>query len=72
MELEFYSDKRNEHRWRVVAANNKIVGASSESFKNAKDCVRNYKLVCWENTKLYVGVGIASGWLAGISIALAL
>lgn len=31
---EFYQDKRGEYRWRRVAANGNIVGASCEEYRN--------------------------------------
>ena len=38
---EFYKDAKNEWRWRRTAGNNRIVGASSEGYKNRLDCVAN-------------------------------
>ena len=38
---EFYKDAKGEWRWRRIAGNNRIVGASSEGYKNRKDCVAN-------------------------------
>jgi uncharacterized protein YegP (UPF0339 family) len=38
---EFYKDAKSEWRWRRVAGNNRIVGASSEGYKNRGDCVAN-------------------------------
>lgn len=38
---QFYTDARNEWRWRRVAANGRIVGASSEGYKNRTDCIAN-------------------------------
>lgn len=37
----FYRDKRNNWRWRRIARNGKIVGASHEGYQNKKDCVEN-------------------------------
>ncbi len=40
--LEFYKTfLRGQWRWRVTASNGKIVGASTESYKNKKDCIDN-------------------------------
>jgi uncharacterized protein YegP (UPF0339 family) len=36
--FEIYQDKAKEHRWHLKAANNKIVAASSEGYKNKADC----------------------------------
>ena len=42
-DLEFYKSGVifREWRWRVRAKNGKIIGASSEGYKNRKDCVYN-------------------------------
>lgn len=40
---EFYQDNRNEWRWRRTAPNGKIVGASTEGYKNRSDCMTNAK-----------------------------
>lgn len=37
--VTFYSDKRGEWRWRVVAGNGRILAVSSESYKNQLDCI---------------------------------
>ena len=38
---EFFKDRKKEWRWRRVARNGRIVGASSEGYKNRVDCVAN-------------------------------
>jgi uncharacterized protein YegP (UPF0339 family) len=38
---EFYKDSQNEWRWRRVASNGRIVGASTEGYKNKQDCIDN-------------------------------
>lgn len=47
--LEIYSRKpligRRQWRWRLKAANGKIIGASSESYNNYEDCEMNILLV---------------------------
>jgi len=40
---EFYKDPLNEWRWRRIAINGKIVGASAEGYKNKQDCIANAK-----------------------------
>jgi len=40
MEITIYKDKRGKYRWRIVADNGKIVGASSQGFAS-KDLVSN-------------------------------
>jgi uncharacterized protein YegP (UPF0339 family) len=37
---EVYRDARGEYRWRVRAANGRIVADSSEGYANRGDCVR--------------------------------
>ena len=38
---EFYTDAKKEHRWRRIAPNGRIVGASTEGYKNFTDCLTN-------------------------------
>ena len=38
---QFYKDKQNEWRWRRIASNGRIVGASSQGYQNRLDCVAN-------------------------------
>jgi len=38
---EFYQDASKSWRWRRVAGNGKIVGASSQGYTNKSDCVDN-------------------------------
>ena len=38
---EFYQDGLNEWRWRRIAPNGRIVGASSQGYKNKQDCIEN-------------------------------
>jgi Uncharacterized conserved protein len=38
---DFYQDSAGEWRWRRTAPNGRIVGASSEGYKNRADCVAN-------------------------------
>jgi len=40
---EFYKDAKGEWRWRRTSANGKIVGASTEGYKNKIDCIENAK-----------------------------
>ena len=41
--FEFYKDNSNEWRWRNKASNWKIIGASTEGYKNKTDCINNAK-----------------------------
>jgi len=38
---EFYKDARGDWRWRRVAPNGEIVGASTEGYENKQDCIDN-------------------------------
>lgn len=38
---EFYQDKKGEWRWRCIASNGRIVGASSEGYSSRANCVAN-------------------------------
>lgn len=38
---EIYQDHRGEWRWRRFAPNGRIVGESSEGYKNREHCVEN-------------------------------
>jgi uncharacterized protein YegP (UPF0339 family) len=38
---EIYKDSAGKWRWRRIAANGRIVGASSEGYTNRTDCVSN-------------------------------
>jgi len=40
---EFYTDKKQEHRWRRTAVNGVGVGASSEGYSSKADCKANAK-----------------------------
>jgi uncharacterized protein YegP (UPF0339 family) len=40
---EIYKDRRDEWRWRRRALNGRIVGASTEGYKNRSACVDNAK-----------------------------
>ena len=37
--VEIYREKCREWRWRLVAANNRIIADSGEGYKNKKDCI---------------------------------
>ena len=45
MEFELYKDKSGEWRWRLQAANNKIVADSGEGYHNKDDCIHGINLV---------------------------
>lgn len=38
---EFYQDGQHQWRWRRIASNGRIVGASSQGYANKSDCVEN-------------------------------
>lgn len=39
--LEIYQDNANEWRWRIIASNGEIIGASTEGYINQSDCLNN-------------------------------
>ncbi len=41
---KMYQDRVGEFRWKTLAGNNRTIGASTEGFKNAKDCESNAKM----------------------------
>ncbi len=45
---KFYKNQKKEWRWKRYAPNNKTVGASTESYKNKKDCESNAKRHGWK------------------------
>lgn len=38
---EIYQDDQHQWRWRCIAPNGNIVGASTEGYHNRKDCFEN-------------------------------
>lgn len=38
---DFYKDSKNEWRWRRVASNGRIVGASAEGYSSRTNCLEN-------------------------------
>lgn len=44
---EFYQDKQGLWRWRRIAPNGQIVGASTEGYKNKADCEANARRNGW-------------------------
>lgn len=38
---EIYQDASGEWRWRRTASNGRIVGSSSQGYKNRADCIEN-------------------------------
>ena len=38
---EFYLDGEKKWRWRRIASNGKIIGASTQGYANKSDCVEN-------------------------------
>lgn len=48
-EWEFYRDRAGDWRWRRTATNRKIVGASSEGYRNRSDCEANARRHGWQD-----------------------
>lgn len=53
--LDFYTDAAGEHRWRLLAANGKVVGASSEGFRDPREARFNADLVAWQVGRMLHG-----------------
>jgi uncharacterized protein YegP (UPF0339 family) len=45
MEYQVYTDASSQWRWRLQAANNRIIAVSSESYVNKQDCLNAITLV---------------------------
>ncbi len=43
--IEFYKDKAGKHRWRIIAENGRIIGASSQGFASKQMAQENLGLV---------------------------
>jgi len=39
--VEVYKDNQGEWRWRQIAPNGKVVGGSTQGYKNKQDCIEN-------------------------------
>jgi len=45
MHYQMYKDGYGQWRWRLVAANNKIIADSGEGYHNEQDCLHGIRLV---------------------------
>ncbi len=63
---KFYKDKAGEWRWSQTASNGKVVGASTEGYKNRKDCYKN-AIVNGYNT---INISEKINWIFVFSVAL--
>lgn len=43
--VSIYKTKRKEWRWKIKASNNRIIAASTESYKNRIDCRENLLMI---------------------------
>jgi uncharacterized protein YegP (UPF0339 family) len=50
--VHLYKDAKGEWRWKIAAGNNRLIAASSESYKNRKDAVDNVNSITSLNTDL--------------------
>jgi len=39
--VDLYKDNQGEWRWRQTAPNGKVVGGSTQGYKNKQDCIEN-------------------------------
>lgn len=51
MNFKLYKDTQNNWRWRLRAANNKIIADSGEGYVNRQDCIDAIVLVMDTNRK---------------------
>lgn len=51
MKIEYFQDKKNEWRFRIIAKNGRIVADSGESYKNKKDCIQTAEKILQGNVK---------------------
>ena len=49
MRFHIYVDRQLEWRWRLMAANNRVVADSAEGYKNRADCLTAIGLVMATN-----------------------
>lgn len=45
MQYQVYKDGSGQWRWRLLAANNRIIADSAESYWNQSDCITGINLV---------------------------
>lgn len=45
MQFQVYRDNSHQWRWRLVAANNRIIATSGESYINKQDCLHAIDLI---------------------------
>lgn len=45
-QLDIYTDKRGDWRWRAIAANGRIVADSAEGYRKRADCLRGAHIAC--------------------------
>jgi uncharacterized protein YegP (UPF0339 family) len=43
--FQIYTDQANQYRWRLFAANNRIIGDSGEGYHNLPDCESAVELI---------------------------
>jgi uncharacterized protein YegP (UPF0339 family) len=45
--IEFFKDKKDEYRWRIIAPTGDKIANCGEGYKNKKDCVNGLDSVRW-------------------------
>ena len=45
MKFHVYKDRRNEYRWRLIAANGKVIADSGEGYSSKQSCKDGIELV---------------------------
>ncbi len=41
--LEIYKDLRGKWRWKLIARNGKVIGASTQGYRHKADCEKNIR-----------------------------
>jgi len=58
-----YKDEKGEFRWKLYAANSKIIADSGEGYKNRADCLHGISLVASVATDAPVLDGDTKQWI---------
>lgn len=53
LKIETYQDRGGQHRWRMRAANGRIIAASSEGYRNREDMLAALQMVTAVETAGY-------------------
>lgn len=57
-----YKDNKGEWRWRLLAANQKVIADSAEGYKQKSDCIHGARLVASISTGAGIWNAEAKAW----------